>query len=261
MRTILTLDVGNTNPHVAIFKEGVMQALTPLDEFFLRAGHQNLGPDVWIAVSCVGGKSAELVDFLEDNQDRVLPLMSWREEDCFRDMPVNYADTLGEDRLFQSYFIYRQQKHLLSRYTLALVAAGTFTTIDFVGQDGHQGGFILPGNQTYLDSFERGALLPKLQSADADIQPDLTQGLPTTTETAILMGLNLMIRGAYSFIDSNLAEGPTAFLVTGGHGQSHWKAIRKMDTSNNLLLPYNPHLIHEALHFLAQEFIAENENG
>ncbi len=261
MRTILTLDVGNNNPHVAIFKEGAMQALSPLEEFFQRAGHQNLGEDVWIAASTVGRQSREVEGFLEENKERVLPLMSWREEDCYRDMPVNYADTLGEDRLFQAYYLFKGRGNLLSRYTLALVDAGSFTTIDFIGQDGHLGGFILPGNQTYLDSFQRGARLPHLPARDAELQQELNLGLPATTETAILMGLNLIMRGAYTFIDHNLAEGPTAFLVTGGHGQSHWKAIRKLDSSNNLLLPYNANLIHDALHFVAQEFITESENG
>lgn len=254
MSTILTFDIGNSNAHVGISKPDSEIEIVSLNEFFERSGDQNLGEDIQVGVSQVGSPNAQVEKFLSANSHQVIDLMEKRSSQAYGDMPILYNQNLGQDRLFQAYYLFKTQQELLSRYTLVLVDAGTFTTVDFIDADGLQGGFIFPGNQVYLDSFSRAALLPVMDSKNLDHFPDpAIETLPESTESAIMVGLKLYNRGLYTYIDQEFSERPLAFVVTGGHGSEHWKSIRSLENSSKLLLPYNPHLIHQALAFLIKE--------
>lgn len=256
MKNVYTFDIGNTHPHVGHFQEGNLLQIIDLNTF-LKNNH-SLAPESLILRSTVGPVSFELEDFFMRHSAMVVPLSRWKEGQKFRDMPLHYNEKLGEDRLYQSYFLYKTEPEIIQKYHIVFIDAGTFTTVDFISADGFLGGFIFPGNQTYLDLFNKGKLLPNLETSQLDRMPELQPGsFPHSTEEAIMQGLKVIINGIYQHIDQQLSDNRMCFIVTGGQGKSHWKSIKGHDTSSNLLLPYRHDIIHHSLHYLGN--IYQNE--
>ncbi len=260
MKHIFTFDIGNNHPHVGHFQDGKLIELTSLSNFLEEYGTNKTNENFWFIKSSVGHELQDLTHFFDNNSNRVISIEDWKQNQIFRDMPVNYTVQIGEDRLFQAYYLYKNEKKILENYTIVLVDAGTFTTIDFIDQDGFRGGFILPGNQTFLNSYTNSKLLPGLSADFLEKTPLLAaHSLPSNTEQAILGGLKMMIAGIYRFIDESLSEGPLCFIITGGMAKSHWNVIKSMDTSSNLLLSPRVDLIHQSLQYIAQEFLSDSQ--
>ena len=96
MKTIYTIDNGNSNPHVGVFKNETPDRVVPLKDFkadaeSFRAIISNVGPKL---------------TFDPKFEEKLLDIKSLRDEKTFLDMPVNYTETLGMDRLCNAYFVF-----------------------------------------------------------------------------------------------------------------------------------------------------------
>jgi pantothenate kinase type III len=126
------------------------------------------------------------------------------------DMPVDYAETLGADRLAAAYAVFQSLKN--SRQQKVIIDAGTFITVDLIASSGLRGGFILPGYQTLLNSYQTGILLPHLE-----LKTNYTStSLPHTTDDAILSATYMMIETSIKHILNNWNVEAKDVILTGG---------------------------------------------
>ena len=182
MEDLLTIDSGNTNTTACHYSNG-QAVVCPLEELPLTLKqkaktvlYSNVGTmfEKW-----EGTKFHNIKDFLKDNQ--------------LLEMPVNYSETIGDDRLCANYWAYQKWIKTKKVNRAMVVDAGTFTTIDLVTQDGFEGGHIFPGTSTLLASFNKGSKLPKLELSSA-VRDKL---IPKTTEDAMLASVQLAERGLF----------------------------------------------------------------
>ncbi len=230
---IYTFDFGNTNPKVGIWKDRTLCQTVPLDQFKLNIELPNL---TFLKSSVRPNKDQEISKELNIKFE---DFIKFRKENSFLDMPVNYSVTLGEDRLFQAYYIY---KNCISDQTnnIILIDSGTFTTIDFITNQGFVGGYIIPGNQTYLDIYkQRGEQLNQFKASEL-IQ---SNQIPNKTQCAILNSLPMLLESFYQNIyDKN----PNSICITTGGGSIlHHQILSKITNSY-----INNDLIHESLHYI-----------
>ncbi len=223
---ILTFDIGNTNPHVGWFIDGNLKQVTkPSDvtEHTIDA----VGAK---KVSTITSKVGKDFDHSWLNPHEV---MEWRTFKDFLQMPFKYAGTLGADRLVQVYYLHHKRKEVQ-----ALVDAGTFTTVDLLNSQGHQGGIILPGLETYLDVFKmKGAKLPRLTLDQVNFEIDPTLNALNTFD-AIAEGYKFLMHKISQELNTKDARN---VIVTGGHAE----AVKSLFPGSTI----EPHLIHESLHF------------
>jgi type III pantothenate kinase len=153
----------------------------------------------------------------------------------FFNMPVNYSETLGEDRLYSAYYLFQTVQKL---ERILLLDAGTFLTADLITDEGFMGGYIFPGSRTFLKSYTSGHKLPLVHSLQ------ITKNLPSSTEEAISMAHEMYLDS----ILENLAKkiSPSRIFLTGGDGQMLEKIFKK----RNLTFPleFDPHLLHRSMH-------------
>ena len=229
---IITVDNGNTNPHVGIFQEQKLVSVVPLKDFSLL-------PDDFILVSDVGAPLPFAPSF------DLKSIRSNNVEHNFFDMPVLYSKSLGADRLIGSYYIFH---HLKPLERVLLIDAGTFITMDLINENGFSGGFIFPGINTFLDSFQKGAQLGRF-----DLRPDFhLEGLPHSTEEAIL-------GAADNYLDSILESiikktSPSKIVLTGGSLEVIKNKILKLN-SLKVQLDLIPHLLHSSLFLIHQHHL------
>jgi type III pantothenate kinase len=216
-----SIDNGNSNPHVGLFDGDELISVTPLKEFLFD-------PDLPSIASSVGPRSnLRGLSFID--------LSKYRKEDSFLDMPVNYETTLGEDRLHQAYYIFKQNTDTLS----LLIDAGTFTTVDFIDSLGFKGGFIFPGIKTQLDSYGKGAQLPVLDNID---NLNLHNSLPDSTNGAISDALKF---SQISWLEKILKDyNIDQIYISGGYSNLFNEAIKDIFKGK---LFHEKNLIHYAL--------------
>lgn len=234
MKSLFTLDIGNTNPHVAHFENGELKGVSTFEKFRSTFPPQSLAPKS-LVISQVGATPQGL----EEYRDKVLPITK-REEKQFLGMPLNYEMSLGQDRLYEARFLFEeaQTQHL----RLLNINAGTFITLDLITPEGFLGGLIAPGVRTFLDSYQKGAQLPLVAPHKLQRAIDL----PSTTEQAIARATGLYLSSLIEvFIEQT---GPNKIIFTGGSAQLLSELVScKLETEQN------PHLIHHALYFLGQK--------
>lgn len=217
---IYTLDLGNTHPHFGKFIQGKLTSVAPITEEagidqFLR--HKNN----WVA------SNVTQFNIPIENQ-----LSNLRTESQFLEMNIQYGETLGEDRLFQSYFLH----HNFPEEEILFIDAGTFITIDLISKEGFEGGFIFPGINAFLSSYSKGQKLPKTWDAPLN----LTASVPHTTQEAITEALKVYLHSTLSYFLNKYSK--RSIVVTGGTGEF---------ISNEFSLEnYYPHLIHDSLFHL-----------
>lgn len=220
---LVTIDSGNTNKTVALHNDQGLESIVFLENFKFEK-------DDFILISNVG-KKPEIKESY--------PLIQHREKNSFFDMPINYALSLGEDRLYATYWAF---KNLKANESVLVIDAGTFITVDFVDSKGFQGGYILPGINRFLNSYTQSSLLPKLDAKK--LSKIVNEDLPHSTEEAILKATKVYLTGSLNEIIR--ATSPSRIIVTGGSAE-YIKA--------NISLTVHVELIHHLVHLgLAQSF-------
>lgn len=218
---VITIDNGNTNPHVGIFVNDELSSVIPLASYHKKE-------DDIILMSNVG-KNISITPTVD--------LKKYRLENLFFDMPVNYSETLGDDRLFQSYYLYQVIK---PQERILLIDAGTFLTADLVTSVGFMGGYIFPGSRTFLKSYSEGQLLPQITNLT------LTESLPYSTEEAISMAHEIYLDSILENLVKKIS--PSRIVLTGGDGQILEKKYKKFNST--FPLEFDPHLLHKSMHSL-----------
>lgn len=224
MQLTLTFDIGNSNPHVGWFVDDELKRVTKLAEVTEQTVDAVGAHKISAITSKVGSDFGH--GWLNPTE-----VINWRNLKNFLGMPFKYAGTLGADRLVQIHFLHKSRPEIQ-----VLIDAGTFTTVDLIAKNGHLGGIIIPGFETYLDVFKlRGAKLPRLSSdqINLDKSPSL---LALNTYDAIAEGYKLLL----SKINNEIQQlDMHNVILTGGHGE------RLKSLFPNAVV--EPHLIHLAL--------------
>ena len=109
METHITIDLGNTNPHMGTFCANKLTDIQPFSEDNIKSN------EIPLLISKVGSK-----DILKSKkiQNQILDFSGFFKHHSFLGMPVNYADTLGQDRLYLAYFIYKNCCQINSQFSL-----------------------------------------------------------------------------------------------------------------------------------------------
>lgn len=215
---IITIDEGNSKTNVAIFNNGNLELILPFNQF------QPHPTDI-IILSSVKKNSTIHCHF---------NLKDFHQNNSFFNMPVDYAETLGIDRLIAGYFAYSKQSNAV------VIDAGTFITIDYISQNGIEGGFIFPGINCFLESYTRGSLLPNLNFLDKNVT------LPHNTEDAILGATNIYLE---SILKETIKKfSPCKLYLTGGNSEVIKNKIEKINLV--IELDYQETFLHQGMYLI-----------
>lgn len=233
---VLTLDFGNTYPKAALFRQGTLKESGLISDVhsWLEKHSLTFG-EVQAVLSQVKAYDDLLTPMEHQGLlvDRVKTY--WRGE-RFAGLKVNYAQTLGEDRLLLSYWAWKNLKG-----PSLVISAGTFFTVDVIS-DGLEGGFILPGLQILNESLKQGAQLHL--NNWSEISKDLLSGqeLPHDTDSALSGGAV-----AYAALIQRLLVrwSPAQVVICGGNTLQVESWMKSL--SPTLPLHARPDLVHYAL--------------
>jgi type III pantothenate kinase len=230
---IITVDNGNTNPHVGIFQDEKLLSVIPLKDFTRQK-------DDFILISDVGAPLSFQASFDLKTKRHTIDKQNY-----FFDMPAHYAETLGDDRLISAYYLFKQLK---APESILLIDAGTFMTMDLVSDKGFLGGFIFPGINTFLLSYKRGSNLSVLEP-----KKDFKMtGLPHSTEEAILGAADCYLD---SVLESVIKKAcPSKIIITGGSLDLIYNKILKLNLSK-VQIETNRHLLHSSLFLIYQNHL------
>lgn len=242
MINYLTIDGGNTLTKYALFNEKgevVERAFADCAPLISKRG---LTPENTLVAmvdvarprkSLDGFKSYEVKDHFKNGK--------------FLDMPVDYSETLGLDRLVLAYNFYDGAK----TRPAALVDSGTFTTVDLIDSSGFLGGHILPGLEFLFDAYDFGHNLKALRP---DTLAKTVPTLPKDSKSAIESGIS---RCFVSPVLSILREWKFEELfITGGNG----KLLRERLKEEDLQRPASIHFGQDLLHQGLLKFLLKVEN-
>lgn len=238
MTGLITLDFGNTHATAGVFslngKTGTLIKKVPLTELRVLLSQLELSAhNSQIVLSDVKPREEELQTFVEEGYLLTRVRDYWRGKK-FHGMTVNYADTLGEDRLISAFYAYKNFKT-----STLVIDAGTFVTIDVVTTEGFQGGYILPGPETYFESYQRGENLKSFR-----LQASSSTDLPHTSDQAMAGSYRAFAALTRELIREHQIQ---KVLITGG-GSSLWNEFLT-DLKAPPVVETHPHLIHSALHY------------
>ncbi len=216
-RDLITLDLGNSHPHYARFKEGSLSEV----QAYHHSNDQELSKKYNLPVHTCSVR-----------RDSPSSFASLFHDGKFMEMNVQYGPTLGHDRLVTSYFVgqWLQEPFLL-------IDAGTFITIDLGDQSNFQGGFILPGLRTFSQSYQKGNQLHSPHGHSELLK--LQEKVPHTTSEAIDSGLAHYLHSLIEKIE-NLSHGRK--VIFSGGDANHFSPY--LSGAMNI-----PHLIHYSLYF------------
>ncbi len=213
-----TLDMGNSHPHVGVFEGAQLKEVRALSQQEVVTLKES---SHWVS------SNVTHQDIPKENR-----LDHYRQEDSFLGMKVDYATTLGEDRLYQAYFLHQ----LFPKESFTLIDAGTFITIDHIDQEGFKGGFIFPGLRVFMKSFDHGQKL----TGDLALPTDLNIKLPHTTVDAMTEASKAYLLG---IIEITAKSQNSTLIFTGGNGEL---ISQKLGSDN-----FFAHLIHYSLFYIA----------
>lgn len=215
---LITIDNGNTHATVAYFENGVLNSVVPLEQY-------SPSKDDVVLISSVGKTlSIKPTHNLKEKRTKT----------HFFDMKVNYAETLGDDRLIASYGLYKKLK---GEEKVLLIDAGTFITCDVVSKNGFEGGYIFPGINRFLKIYSDSAQLPHLSK---DLLFKNSDALPHTTDEAIIKACEIYLQASLEEVIKKNA--PDKIVFTGGN------AIEiKNFLSLTIRSELDRHLVHSAL--------------
>lgn len=238
MQGLVTVDFGNSNPHAGLFqkdqKEWQLIKVVAWSELSLFLSQLGMNPNnSTIVLSSVKDREEELFHYMQQGFLLTRVKDYWRGEK-FAGMPVHYSKTLGEDRLIEAFYCYKKQK-----IPTLIIDAGTFVTIDVVTTDGFKGGYIVPGPQTYFETFQKGELLK-----DLSLEAQFQQELPQNTQSAMTESYTAFAALAKNLITEHHIQ---KIVLTGGKS-ALWEGFLQAE-KGSLVVETQPHLIHWALHY------------
>ena len=238
MQGLITLDFGNTHPHAGLFQKHQQDwqliKVCPFRELNLYLDQLQMTPD----------NSSMVLAEVKSREEELLPLQHagflitrvseyWRGTK-FAGMPVNYAKTLGEDRLIEAYYCFKKLKE-----NILLLDAGTFLTMDVVTKNGFEGGYIIPGLSNYFSIFSNGEQLKSVK-----LEQNISTSLPQATAEAMRDSYSAFAALAQKLITEHKIE---KVMLTGGQS-ALWKHIFDQ-LSLSVVVQEDPSLIHWALHY------------
>ncbi len=223
---IITLDHGNSNPHLGVFENEKLSKVIPLHEY-------SPSPSDKIILTSVKKDLPFPVHF---------NLKNYRIGNLFFDMPIHYSNGLGLDRIVTAFYAFKEIKE-----EVLVIDAGTFITIDRVSsKSGFLGGNIFPGVKTFLKSYKEGELLPLV-----DFNYIETIFNANSTEDAINVAANIYLKNILKeSISINKIE---RVYITGGDALLIEKIIKSFNLEIELLIM--PHLIHLAMFQIHQNYL------
>jgi type III pantothenate kinase len=238
---LFTIDLGNSNPHIGCFKKGNLTSLASWKDGVWDALLSSKRP---ICLANVGLAWAEL-----HKGKQVTQVANFKNHGHFLDMHSDYEESIGDDRIVQAYFLYRKKLLTGEAPSLLLIDAGTFITLDFITQNGHHGGMIYPGPQTFLNSYTKGAHLPKLNAASLRDNFLMTPpGMGRSTQDSITQALKHYLREIPKSIHAD------NIVLTGGYAQLLLPVFREI---KGVQVQVIPELIHTSLNY----FYHQQHNG
>lgn len=173
MQGLVTIDFGNSNPHAGLFQkhqsEWKLIKVVPWSDLAVYLNQLQMSSDTTSMVLAEVKSRDEDLARLQEQGYLITRVKDYWRGTRFAGMPVHYAQSLGEDRLIQAFFVYKTIK----KKTLIL-DAGTFLTMDVVTEKGFEGGYIIPGLRHYLETFQNGELLKNI-SLNLSVSSDLPQ--------------------------------------------------------------------------------------
>ncbi len=237
---LVTLDFGNSHPHAGLFtykgSSFTFLKTTPLSK--LKDELRTLGwsaHDTQMVLSQVKAHDEELNAFVDEGFV-VTRVRDYWKGNRFAGMPVNYAHSLGEDRLIQAFYLFKNKNITKPR---CLIDAGTYTTMDFITEDGLVGGYIAPGIAAYPSVYSRGE---NLKTRELDLT-HFKNELPHQTEEA-MSGTYGAFPALASFWAQKLKI--RSFTLTGG-SYPYWEAA--LPSFLDCDLQSEPDLIHYSLNY------------
>lgn len=236
MQGLITLDFGNTHATAGIFslsgKSAALVKKVPLSELKIYLTQLGFSAhNCQIAISDVKPREEELRPFIEEGFLLTRVKDYWRGKK-FHGMPVNYSETIGEDRLISAFYTFKNFK-----MNSLVIDAGTFVTLDVVTSDGFLGGYIFPGAETYFETFRKGENLKEYS-----LKLATSSGLPHDTQTAMSGSYGAFAALARELIQEHQIQ---KVLITGG-GSVFWsECLRGMRVP--AVVETHPDLIHFSL--------------
>lgn len=237
MQGLITIDFGNTNPHAGLFQkhqEWQLIKVVPFKELSLYLDQLQMTPDNSSMVVCEVKAREEELEPLQHQGFFLTRVKEYWRGTKFAGMPVHYANTLGEDRLIQAFYAFKKIKE-----NILLIDAGTFLTMDVITTSGFQGGYIIPGIETYLSTFEKGEQLKAV-----GLDQNISFALPKSTSEAMRDSYYGFAALAQKLIQEHKIQ---TVLITGGKC-TLWKKIFD-DLALSVSVQSDPNLIHSSLHF------------
>ncbi|MES2527674.1 MAG: type III pantothenate kinase [Bdellovibrionota bacterium] len=236
MTGLITLDFGNTNATAGIFSiEGKTATLikkVPLSELRIFLTQLDFSAhNAQIAISDVKPRDEELKVFVEEGYLITRVREYWRGKK-FHGMTVNYADTVGEDRLITAFYTFKNFKT-----NCLIIDAGTFVTMDVVTPSGFEGGYIIPGPETYFTNFSSGENLRSFT-----LNATTERSLPHDTPGAMSGSYGAFAALARELIEKHQIQ---KVLITGG-GSPLWEQYLA-DLKAPPVVETLPDLIHSSL--------------
>jgi pantothenate kinase type III len=238
MQGLITIDFGNTNPHAGLFQkhqnEWGLIKVCPWAELPVFLEQLQMTPDnSTMVLAEVKARDEELTPFLHQGFHITHVKEYWRGTK-FAGMPVNYAKTLGEDRLIQAFYTFKKLKE-----SVLLIDAGTFVTMDVVTTKGFEGGYIIPGSMNYFETFQKGDQLKAIE-----LDKSVSASLPHGTAEAMRDSYFAFAALAQRLISEHNIQ---KVLISGGEC-ALWKQIFN-DLALSVVVQEDETLIHWALHF------------
>ncbi len=238
MQGLVTLDFGNSHPHAGLFQknnnEWQLIKVVPWKELQLYLTQLKMSPNnSSVVLSQVSAREEEMFPLLQQGFLLTRVRDYWRGEK-FAGMPVHYAKTLGEDRLIEAFYCFKKFK-----IPTLIIDAGTFVTLDVVTTDGFKGGYIIPGTESYFETFKKGE-----QLRDVGLEAEFEQLLPQNTSQAMTESYTAFAALAKNLISEHKVQ---KIVLTGGKA-AIWESFFK-DQKGSVVVETQPHLIHWALHY------------
>ncbi|WPU64623.1 type III pantothenate kinase [Peredibacter starrii] len=238
MQGLITLDFGNSNPHAGLFQkvDGKWDLIkvVPFNELQIYTNQLGMSANNSSVVLCeVKSREEELAPLAEQGYLITRVKEYWRGT-RFAGMPVNYAKTLGEDRLIEAFYCYKKEK-----IPTLLIDAGTFVTMDVITENGFMGGYIIPGTEAYFSTYGKGE-----QLKDVPLTLNFKHQLPQETADAITESYSAFAALAKSLISEHKIQ---KIVLTGGL-TTLWEGFFTTEKTG-LVVEGHPHLIHWALQY------------